>query len=173
MADAGDAHDVVPNGEHDAIVAEAQAKLTGPVSMQRLDVAAAGAGAMKKAVEDSHGGGAVQAANVGRGLIQPLDAEGRHLLVQWKVLGLQAELGEQIFHRNTFAASEEGFAFAEAAEILVCYGLFFLDHDFEQMNDGGEFARSEMAEQFMGFRFERVNGHDVLLGAARRWRLKN
>ena len=36
---------------------------------KRLDVAAAGAGVVKDAVEDAHGGGALQAANVGLGFV--------------------------------------------------------------------------------------------------------
>ncbi len=55
--------------------------------MQRLDVAAAGAGVVKDAVEDAHGGGAVQTAHVGPGFIEPLDAMGRRYLVSGKSSG--------------------------------------------------------------------------------------
>jgi hypothetical protein len=54
--------------------------------------------------------------------------------------------------------------FVKAAAVFVGDGLVLMvDHDIQQMDNSGQFAGVELAEQFMGFGFERVNGHCVLL----------
>ncbi len=74
MADAEDAHDVILEGEQDAVVAEAQAKRACHVAVQGSDIAAAGA---------------VQAAHVGLGFIEPLNTLGQHYLLSGKSSGFK------------------------------------------------------------------------------------
>jgi hypothetical protein len=78
MAHAEDAHNVFLKREQDALVAEAQAGRTRHVAVQGHNISTAGAGIVKNAIEDAHGDGTVQAANVGLGFIEPLDTVGRH-----------------------------------------------------------------------------------------------
>ena len=87
MADAEDAQNVILKREQDAVVAEAQAERACHVAVQGSDIATAGAGIVKNAVKDTHGGGTVEAAHVGLGLIEPLNTVGRHYLLSGKSSG--------------------------------------------------------------------------------------
>lgn len=44
--------------------------------------------------------------------------------------------------------------------------IVIVDHDFKQLNDGGELTGAKMAEQFMRRRFERANDHKTGCSAA-------
>ena len=66
-----DPHGVLVKRKQYAVVADAEAKGAGHVTMQRRDVAAATAGILQDAVKQAQGRGAVQTADVVLGLIQP------------------------------------------------------------------------------------------------------
>src|SRR5579863_9390458 len=78
MAHAEDPHRVVVQREQNAVVAEAQAEGTRHVAVQGSHIAAAGAGVVENAVEDAHGGGAIQTADIGARFVEPFDTIRRH-----------------------------------------------------------------------------------------------
>jgi hypothetical protein len=59
-------------GEADAVVTDAEAQLAG-LSLKLLDVALASLGEAKECGEDTHGGVAVETADVGAGALGPGD----------------------------------------------------------------------------------------------------
>ena len=67
---------------------------------------------------------------------------------------------------KVFAGSSNGVA------ILFGQFLVLVDHHFQQLYDNGKLARSELAEQLMSFRFQRIS-HAVLLGAASKSERRN
>ena len=71
------------------------------------------------------------------------------LLVEREVFRFQAELGQDVLHGNALAAAlrEPGLAFPKAAAVVAGnWFVFVMDHDFKQLDDGGELLRSELAE---------------------------
>lgn len=67
MENGRDAHDIVVEEKEDAVVADAQTEYSGQDSMERRDVAAAGAGMVQNDLEDSEGGGSVNLADISAG----------------------------------------------------------------------------------------------------------
>ena len=52
----------------------------------------------------------------------------------------------------------------DCAAILFGQGLFLgMQHDFQELHDGGDLARPELLEQLVGmlFSFQRISGHRV------------
>lgn len=89
------------------------------------------------------------------------------LPIQREVFRLESETSQHVIHGNAFTAAlgEPGPTLVEAA--AVRFGEFIIlvvEHDLEQLDHHGELAGAELAEQFMGFGFKRVNSHGVLLG---------
>jgi hypothetical protein len=68
-----------------------------------------------------------------------------------KIFEFQAELGQHVFHRNALAAvCEELLAFLKSAAIFVGDWLI-VDQDFQQVDNGGEFARVvQLPDQSVG-----------------------
>lgn len=62
-------------------------------------------------LEDVHGGGPVQSADIEPGFVEPLDFVRQHL--PGKIFGFKAELSQNIFHRDAFATQ------AQAAAIFL------------------------------------------------------
>jgi hypothetical protein len=73
MAHAEDPHGASVKAEQDAVIASPQAKGTRHVAVQGRDVAGARRGVMQDALEDAYGGWAIHTADVGFGLVEPLD----------------------------------------------------------------------------------------------------
>jgi hypothetical protein len=65
MAHAKDPHVVFVKTEQDPVIADPQAEGTGHVAVQGRDIAAACPRVMQDTLEDAHGGGAIQMADVG------------------------------------------------------------------------------------------------------------
>ena len=61
-----EANDIVVEAKEDAVVADAKTECSGQRSIQRRDVAAAGAGMVKNDLEGSEGGGSINLACIGR-----------------------------------------------------------------------------------------------------------
>ena len=68
------AHDIVVEAKEDAVVADAKTECSGQRSIQRRDVAAAGAGMVKNDLEGSEGGGSINLACIGASGAMPIDA---------------------------------------------------------------------------------------------------
>ncbi len=76
MENGRDAHNIVVEEKEDAVVADAKTECSGQRSMERSDVAAAGAGMVKNDLEDSEGG-SVNLADIGASCVLPIDAVGQ------------------------------------------------------------------------------------------------
>src|SRR4051812_43644381 len=87
MPHAEDPHSALVKAEQDVVVADPQAKRPRHVAVQGRDIARTRGGVMYDVVEDAHGGGAIQAADVGLGLVEPLDPVARHYLLRGKSSG--------------------------------------------------------------------------------------
>ena len=81
MADAEEAHGVIVNGEQDAVIANAEAKPSAEVALERDDIPGAGARKAENALEDAHGRRLVRRANVSLGFTEPFNSVSRHYLV--------------------------------------------------------------------------------------------
>jgi len=64
--------------EQNAVVPEPEAESTGHVTVQRIDVTRASAGKAQNAIEQAHGGVAVEGADIGGGFIEPVNSIRRH-----------------------------------------------------------------------------------------------
>jgi len=78
MSDAKDAHGVLFKCEQNAIIAQTKPEAARHVAMERLHITGASAGVMQNAFEQAHCREAAQRTHIGFGLIEPLDAVGRH-----------------------------------------------------------------------------------------------
>jgi len=165
MADAEDVYGAVLQREQDTVIPEPEPVRAGHITMQRIHVAGAGAGEMQHALEDAHGAGAVESADIGTGLIEPLDPIGWHLPGVFRrereIFRLCAELSEDILHGNADALRKTGPTIVKPAAVLLRYSFIVgrgrgqgagdgIDHHLEQMTDGGELALVELIEQMVG-----------------------
>src|SRR5262249_53371597 len=105
MPDTEDPHGVAFQIEQYAIVAKPQPEGTGHIAMKGLDLPAAGPREMENAFENAHGGRLIQRTNVGPGFVLSVNPMRRHLLLERKVFRLEPEVGQDLFHRNAFAAA--------------------------------------------------------------------
>ena len=76
MADGMDTECVPGLGNDQAVIAGAQAELSGEASLQLLDVAFPSACETKQGIKDALCGGLIEAANVSPGPLRPLNVEG-------------------------------------------------------------------------------------------------
>lgn len=131
MADAKDADGVVFESEQDTVIAKPE-----PERSRR-----AIAGEAENSFKQAHGGGLVYRANIGFSFIKPLDPVWWHLLVKMKIFGLQPELGEDFFHRNTLAVlCKPSLPFAKALAIFLGYSLIVRRRRGQGAADGGRAA---------------------------------
>jgi hypothetical protein len=148
-------------GEADAVVADAEAKLFG-VALQLLDVAFSGLGEAVEGGENAHGGGAVDAADIGAGRGRPVDQ--LHVFRSaLEVFGGESELGQQLGVRDGLAGMcgepslglGDGAAFVFALRFVVVRGVGDgagdgIEHRLQQTDDGGDLAGGHAVDQFVG-----------------------
>ena len=144
MADAEDAHDVLRKRKQYAVVADAQAEGTGHAPVQRLDVAAPGAGVVKtpSKMRRRWGGPGGERRPWLRRTTRPGRAA---LLVDREVFRIHSKLGQHVLHGNAIAAalSEPSLPFVKAAAVFFAYRFWsvrfvvVVDHDFERVNGHG------------------------------------
>jgi len=111
--------------------------------MKGFDVAAAGTGVMEDAVKEAHRRGTVQAANIGLGFVEPLDAVLAALFGEREVFGPESEFGQDVFHgdASTTAFRKPRWPIFQASPVLFADGFpVVMHHHFEQMYHGCELA---------------------------------
>ena len=159
--------------EEDAVVLGTEADQRRGDTLELLGRAFTGEDVTAQRFENLDGNGLLDDANIGPGLVGPDDPLGHcfRLAGSWLAAHLlpvgdgKTELGEHLFMGDgvvvlaPLVGFGDGFRLGGAERIAVVHEILIVDHDFEQLNDRGELAGAKIAEQFMGFRFERVNGH--------------
>jgi len=123
---------------------------------------------MEHALENAHGSGTVEDADVGTGLIEPLDPVRRHLpgvvRREREVSRSGAELGEDVVHRNAAVLRKPRLSVVKTAAVLLRNGLVVgrgcghgagdgVDHYLKQVTNGGKLAGIELIEQPVGMPF--------------------
>jgi len=76
VLDGEDAEELSIGAEEEAVIAEPEAEFAGVLALQGFDVTLARNGKAIKAVENAHGGIAVERTDVSAGLVGPVDAKG-------------------------------------------------------------------------------------------------
>lgn len=79
------------------VITVTQSEPTSHIAVKSSQVTAARAGLVENAIEDTHGGGSIQAANVGSRFVEPLDSKGRHYLLSGKSSGLSPKSASTSF----------------------------------------------------------------------------